>query len=91
MAQAVGEVLELLAENWRTIAKLIGVGVLATTGYELGKAVVGSGEAFKSAVSISSYAIPVAVYSMVFQMVMSTIRAISEMTRSEMGKATATK
>ena len=76
--EAIPEVIELLAENWGTIAKLIGLGVITATGYELTKAVVGSSQAFQSAVSISAYAIPAVVYSMVFQMVFSTIRNLTQ-------------
>jgi len=81
MAQAVAEALVWLSRNWSLIARLIGLGVVAVAGYEVGKAVVGAAPAFEQAVSITAYAIPVMVYGMVFNMLISMFRTISESIR----------
>ena len=81
MAQVAVEALAWLSRNWTVIARLIGLGVVAVAGYEVGKAVVGAAPAFEQAISITAYAIPVMVYGMVFNMLISMFRTISESMR----------
>ena len=81
MAQALAEAVLWLSRNWSLIARLIGLGVIAVAGYEVGKAVVGAAPAFEQAVSITAYAIPVMVYGLVFNMLIGMFRAISESMR----------
>jgi len=78
MAQAVAAAISWLSQNWTLIARLIGLGVVAVAGYEVGKAVVGAAPAFEQAISITAYVIPVMAYGMVFNMLISMFRAISE-------------
>lgn len=79
MAQAVAEVIAMLGKNWTLIARLIGLGVVAVAGYEIGKAVVGSSKSFESAISMTAYVIPLMAYGMAFNMLMSTFKAMSQM------------
>jgi len=81
MAQALAEALVWLSRNWTLIARLIGLGVVAVAGYEIGKAVVGAAPAFEQAVSITAYVIPVMAYGMVFNMLISMFRTMSESIR----------
>ena len=76
--QAVAEAVLWLSRNWSLIARLIGLGVIAVAGYEIGKAVVSATPAFEQAISITAYAIPVMVYGLVFNMLIGIFRSISE-------------
>ena len=76
------QVLAWIAANWRTIATLIGLAVMGYVAYQtaqaVGGAVVQAQPALTQAIQLASYAIPLMVYMMTFQMMFQTISMIRE-------------
>jgi len=70
--------LPLLAVSWKTIAQIIGLAVLGVAAGVISYSLIQAHPAFTQAISIAAYAIPVAVYILVLQLVFQLISTIRE-------------
>jgi hypothetical protein len=69
-------ILTFIATHWKSILALMGLAVAGVTAYSVAGAVVQAQPAITQAISITSYAIPVLVYSLVLQFVFQMISTI---------------
>jgi len=71
--------LPLLAVSWKTVAQIIGLAVLGIAAGVVSYSLIQAHPAFTQAMSIAAYAIPVAAYALVLQLVFQLISTIREL------------